>query len=177
MQPLSLVCGLRVCCWSHSIFRRHWHTPVEQDQHSLSALFVAWGRFSLPASSQTFWPYSVLSAFTCQSCQTFWLPRVADAFSHGFDLGLCCTEKISGAAFWHFLWLEDLLLVLLHAQLQANMAFEEGMQTLILFCGLRVGCSLLCTPSWAAQVHTQPACHFTYACSSNVSIHRRLKRP
>jgi len=27
--------GLRVCCWYHSISRRNWHTPVEQDKHSL----------------------------------------------------------------------------------------------------------------------------------------------
>ena len=32
---LSLVCGLRVCCWYHSMSRRNWHIPVEQDKHSL----------------------------------------------------------------------------------------------------------------------------------------------
>ena len=37
------------------------------------------------------------------------LARVADAISNGFNFGLCCTERTSGAAFGHFVWLEDLL--------------------------------------------------------------------
>ncbi len=36
------------------------------------------------------------------------------------------------------LWLEGLPLILVHAQLQANMAFEESMQPLSFLCGLRV---------------------------------------
>jgi len=38
MQPLSLICGWRGCYCSHSIFRRHWHTAIEPNQHNLSAL-------------------------------------------------------------------------------------------------------------------------------------------
>ncbi len=52
MRPLSLVCGLSVCCWSHSMSRRHCHTAVHQSQHNFSALSVAWGfAFDL----RTFW--------------------------------------------------------------------------------------------------------------------------
>jgi len=43
---------------------------------------------------------------------------------------------VACAAFGHFVWPEDLLLILSHAQL--HRAFEEGIQTLNLFCGLRV---------------------------------------
>jgi hypothetical protein len=41
MQPLSSLCGLRVCCEPHSIFRRHCHTAVKQNQHSQLALSEA----------------------------------------------------------------------------------------------------------------------------------------
>ena len=43
MQILSLLCGLKVCCEPHSIFRRHCHTAVQQNQHAyrLCSLYPA----------------------------------------------------------------------------------------------------------------------------------------
>ena len=44
----------------------------------------------------------------------------------------------------------------------AHKASEETRRHLSSFSeGLRVVCSLLCTPSWAAQVHAQLTCYFT----------------
>lgn len=44
---LSLLWGLRGCCWAHSIFARPCHIAVGQNQHSLLALLVARGMLSL----------------------------------------------------------------------------------------------------------------------------------
>ena len=52
MRPLSLLCGLRVCCWSHSMSRRNCHTAVQQNQHNLSAL-----------SAANFWVYAQQASF------------------------------------------------------------------------------------------------------------------
>ena len=58
MRPLSLVCGLRVCCWSHSISGRQCFAAAAQAQHNLSALSVAWGLLNLSASSKRVWEQS-----------------------------------------------------------------------------------------------------------------------
>ncbi len=101
-MPASCLAG---CCWSHSIYTSDCHTALEQNQHSLSALTVARGILSLPASSQSFQAYSMhpLSLFCglrvcCGILSTWHLKGVMQSLSlvcglrrcHDFEACLVC---------------------------------------------------------------------------------------